>query len=483
MRSASNGMDSVSGHRLKLFREMADKVPAYRDFLKKNNIEPGEIKNEADLEKVPAMTKKDYLRSYPLRKLCFSGTLADKGAVYTATSGSTGTPFYFPRDNMIDDQSALWHEMFYKTVSHSKRIPTLVIDCFGMGVWIGGIITYQAFRKLAQIGHPVSVITPGPNKQEIFHALRSIAPEYKQVILCGYPPFVKDLIDEAQKEKVDLKKLNIKLLFAAEAFSEKFREYVAAGVGMKDMLAGTANIYGSADLGTMAMETPLSILIRREALKNKELFRSVFLNISKIPTLAQFNPIFTDFEIKDGNVLCTGRSVLPLFKYAIGDHGGVIKFKEMAGIFNRAGMDMRKVALAAGIKNLLPLPFVYVYERADFSTKLYGAIIYPEHIKQALEHDLFGDKLTGKFTLETVHDDRHDQHLQVHIELKSDKKVDESFSKKVCGKIVEVLLSKNAEYADMAGKIPGRTIPKLKFWPYEHPEYFKKGGKQKWVVR
>jgi phenylacetate-CoA ligase len=477
-------------HRLKLFHEVADTVPAYKDFLRKNKINPKNIKKETDLNGVPSMSKKNYLRLYPLSKLCLGGTLKDEGAVYTATSGSTGTPFYFPRNNIIDDQSSHWHELFLDNISGGKKVSTLVIDCFGMGVWIGGLITYQAFRKVAERGYPVSVITPGPLKQEIFHALKNIAANYQQVILCGYPPFIKDVIDEAEKEKIDIKKLNIKFLFAAEGFSEGFREYVSKKVGIKNLLLNTTNIYGSADLGTMAMETPLSILIRREALKNKKIFNAIFSNIRKTPTLAQFNPLFTDFEIENDpstplgsrNVLCSGNSVLPLFKYAIGDHGGVIKFKEMTSLFKREGIDLYKLAKKAGIKKILPLPFVYVYERADFSTKLYGAIIYPEHIKEALEHSLFNDMLTGKFTLETVHDEEHNEHLQIHIELKSDKQVDDEFSKKVCEEIVKALLSKNAEYADMAGKRSGHR-PNLTFWPYEHPEYFKKGGKQKWVKK
>lgn len=470
-------------HRMKLFHDMAETVPAYKDFLKKNKIDPRKIKKASDLNIVPAMTKKNYLRLYPLAKLCFGGTLQDKGAVYTATSGSTGMPFYFPRNDLLDKQSSSWHELFLNNASLGKKVSTLVIDCFGMGVWIGGLITYQAFKILSEKGYPVSVITPGSNKQEIFHALKNIAGQYKQVIICGYPPFVKDLIDESKSEGIDIKKNNIKLLFAAEGFSERFREYVASKVGIRNVLLETANIYGSADLGTMAMETPLSILIRREALKNKKLFNAVFSEISKTPTLAQFNPLFTDFEVEEGNVLCSGRNILPMFKYSIGDHGGTIRFEDMVKIFKQEGLDLAKIAHKAGIKELLPLPFVYVYERSDFSTKLYGAIIYPEHIKQALLHENLSGKLTGKFTLETVHDDKENQYLQIHIECQANKEVGPELEQEISKLIVDALLLNNAEYAYLTGMMPGRVIPKLKLWPYEHPDYFKKGGKQKWVKR
>ncbi|MDO8493201.1 MAG: hypothetical protein Q7S19_01515 [bacterium] len=466
--------------KLELFRQMVKSVPAYADFLKRNKIYPKNIGSDVDLKNVPAMSKKNYLRLYPLEKLCLGGALKDKGVVYTATSGSTGKPFYFPRDKLLENQYAVWGERFLENISGNKKPSILLIDCLGMGVWIGGLITYQAFKILAENGRPLSIITPGTNKQEVFQSLRNISHKYEMTILCGYPPFIKDILDESQSEGINLKKLNLKLLFAAEAFSEKFRDYVAAKAGIKNVLIETANIYGSADLGAMAIETPISIFIRRQALKNKKLFQALFGGIDKVPTLAQFNPLFTDFESEDGNILCTGRSVLPLFKYAIGDHGGVIKLKEMVEIFKREGMDLSKLAVRVGIKNSLKLPFVYVYERADFSVKLYGAIIYPEHIKPALLHGSVSEALTGKFTLETVHDEKHNEGLQIHIELRTDKQVDSKLSEKICNLIVDSLLSKNAEYADMAGKRAGH-IPKLKFWPYEHPDYFKKGGKQKWV--
>ncbi len=468
-------------YKLKLFHQMAKTVPAYKDFLKKNRVKVLAVKSPADFKIVPSVSKKNYLRTYSLFKLCFGGTLKDKGAVYTATSGSTGKPFYFPRNDAIDTQSSIWHELFLNNISRKKKISTLVIDGFGMGVWIGGVLTYQAFKKLSNRGYPVSVITPGSNKQEIFHALKNIAANYEQIIICGYPPFVKDLLDESEAEGIDIKRMNIKLLFAAEGFSERFREYVSAKVGIKNLYTDTTNIYGSADLGTMAMETPLSILIRREALKNKEIFSALFSNISKTPTLAQFYPQFTDFEIEDGNVLCTGSNILPLFKYSIGDHGGVLEFEKIVAIFKIAGIDLKKLAAKAGIKQILPLPFVYVYERADFSTKLYGAIIYPEHIKKALEHESISGTLTGKFTIETVHDKDENQNLQIHIECKPDKKVDEPSVANIGKLIVDSLLANNAEYAYLTGMMPGRVTPKLTFWPYEHSEYFKKGGKQKWV--
>src|SRR6266853_359753 len=123
--------------------------------------------------------------------------MTEQSLVLTSTSGSTGKPFYFPRNGILDSQSSIYHQMFLKNSQLDVNKSTLVLICFGMGVWIGGLITYQAFKSISVRGYPMTILTPGVNKREIFEALKTIAPKYDQIILCGYPPFMKDIVDEA----------------------------------------------------------------------------------------------------------------------------------------------------------------------------------------------------------------------------------------------------------------------------------------------
>ena len=366
---------------LALFREASKRVPAYRDFLKKHRVDSAKIKTFKDFELLPVTDKKSYLREYPLEKLAWDGHL-EKPLVFTSTSGSTGEPFYFPRGQQLDWQYSILAEEFLKNSSYGTGGPTLVIVGFGMGVWIGGIITYKAFEIAAQRNNlPVSIITPGINKNEIFHALRSLSPHYRETILIGYPPFIKDVLDEAHGEGINLKKLNMRLLFAAEAFSEKFRDYVVKKAGARSPILDTLNIYGTADIGAMAYETPTSILIRRLAMKNPKLFKDVFHDVNKTPTLAQYNPLFVTFEAYGEDILLTGDNTIPLIRYSIGDHGGVMSFSELDKKLKSNGLDIKKEASKVGVsKHLSEEPFVYVYERKDFSTTLYGLQIYPEII-------------------------------------------------------------------------------------------------------
>jgi phenylacetate-CoA ligase len=471
---------------LHFFRLASKNVPAYQDFLRRHKIKPGDIKTVADFHPLPIVDKKNYLRKYSLSELAIGGRL-DKPLVFTATSGSTGAPFYFHRSFDLDLQTATVHELFYLHGQYRKYEPVLAIICFGMGVWIGGIITYQAFRLLQERDYNISVITPGINKLEIFNSLKNLGKEYKNIILAGYPPFIKDIIDEAPRNGIDWRKFRVRLLFAAEVFTEDFRDYVCKAANIKNPLLDTMNIYGTAELGAMAFETPLSILIRRLCVKSNMLFESIFKKIQKTPTLCQYIPSFISFEADNDDVVISGYNTLPLVRYSIGDHGGVHSFSQVQVKFNELGVNLKKEVKKAGIeKYWYKLPFVYVYERADFSTNLYGLQVYPEPVREALLKKSLSTYLTGKFTLETRFDSKQNQYLLIHLEMRksnNNKIPPPSIRRAIVNAIIEQLELKNSEYRELHKFLGKRALPRLQFWPAEDPKYFKPGIKQKWIKK
>ena len=61
---------------LDLFHLCAKQVSAYRDFLQKARIHPDKIKTFEDFQTVLPVNKDNYLRSYPLEKLCVADSLS-----------------------------------------------------------------------------------------------------------------------------------------------------------------------------------------------------------------------------------------------------------------------------------------------------------------------------------------------------------------------------------------------------------------------
>jgi phenylacetate-CoA ligase len=468
---------------LDLFQRMAERVPAYKRFLRANGVRASSIESAKDISDIPLMNKDTYLKTSQYKDLFWDGDVAVPH-VMTSTSGSTGAPVYFARSRQVDEQSAFVHERFFLQSSLSKTKPTLVIVCFGMGVWIGGVITYQAFQCMQKKGYPISIITPGINKSEIFKTLKTLAPNYEQIIFTGYPPFIKDLFDEMTEQGISLTRHRIGVVFAAEAFTEHFRDYLAEKAHIRNVLTDTMNVYGSADLGTMATETPLSILARRLATSKPAAFAALFGNITKTPTLAQFIPTFTAFEEANGQLILSGNSAMPLVRYSIGDNGGVFSYEEIAQKLASHGIDLEKEMRRAKIdSSLKKLPFVYVYERADLSTTLYGLQIYPETVREALLQEAFTPFITGRFALSTKYDDHHDQYLEIHIELRSGKEVTKGLHNHILAEIVKNLKLKNGEFNELAKFLGEQSEPRLVFWPHEDPLYFRRDIKQRWVLK
>src|SRR3989338_778713 len=435
---------------LDLFRKAAESVPAYRKFLKKNKVVAQNIKTWKDFQSVPLIGKKNYISVYPYNELYWDGLL-DKPLVYTSTSGSTGKPFYFARDNKLDWQHSIISELFVKRRMTSKDTPALFIICFGMGVWIGGLINFKSMDILVhRQRYPISIITPGININEILNILKNIAPNYKQVIMAGYPPLVEDGIDEALKIGIEM-----------------------------DII----NIYGSAELGAMAKESLVCTLIRRLANGDSNLAKAVFRQTEKFPTLAQFIPRFTSFEQIRNKIVVTGDSAIPLIRYDIGDNGGVISYDEMCNKLSRLGINLENEIKEKKLKQVYKLPFVYVYERSDLSTSFYGLNFYPEWIKPALYKLEIRDVLTGKFMLATKLNRNKDQILEINIEMRSGKRATSRLVARVLESVMTSLMKRSSEYREICNQLKKRAIPKLVFWPYHHGAYFCSGVKQKWVEK
>ncbi len=147
---------------------------------------------------------------------------------------------------------------------------------------------------------------------------------------------------------------------------------------------------------------------------------------------------------------------------------------------------MRKETKKAGIEKFwYELPFVYVYERSDFSTNLYGLQVYPEPVREALLKNPLSAYLTGKFTLETRFDNKQNQYLLIHLEMRKyhNGTLPQSIRRATINAIVEQLEFKNSEYRELHKFLGKRALPHLQFWPAEDPKYFKLGIKQKWVKK
>lgn len=467
-----------------LFNEMVVRVPAYQSFLHSKGIRVDTIKSFSELSGIPSVDKDNYLRSYERAQVCWDGSFGKGFWVVSTTSGSTGQPFYFPRTAEQDIQYAITAERYLVSNFNIDKKSTIYIVAFPMGAWIGGLFTYEAARRVAEKGYDLSVITPGIHKQSIIDAIKQLSGSFDQVIIGAYAPFLKDILEDGERSGIDWKALDVKFIFSAEAFSENFRDYVAKKVSLRNIYKDTLNHYGTVDLGTMAHETPLSVMIRRWLVENN-LLGNIFPESVKQPTLCQYDPTMFFFEEVDNTLLCSARSGIPLLRYDLKDYGGVYSYDRMKNLLLELNFDIEAEARRLGIADTLQnQPFVYVYERKDFSVSYYAANIYPEPIKKALLNDELNTNVTGKFTMSVDYDKDGQQKLRVTVECAQDgKSTDDDLRDRVAKVVHECLLHESTEYPEIFRMIGDGARPVIALKPYEDEQYFRPGTKQKWVMK
>lgn len=211
---------------VRLFQSVASEVPAYQQFLQEHMIDPATIQTFTDFGRLPLTTKASYLKRYALPQLCRNGQLEAYDMI-AVSSGSTGEPSFFGR-SLIDELAIAtrFEQIFYDSFRADER-RTLAIVCFALGTWVGGMYTANCCRHVASKGYPITVITPGNQKAEIFRVVQALAPEFDQTVLLGYPPFLKDVIDSGIAEGIPWQNYNIKWVSAGEVFSEAWRSFGA----------------------------------------------------------------------------------------------------------------------------------------------------------------------------------------------------------------------------------------------------------------
>ncbi|HET9932116.1 MAG TPA: phenylacetate--CoA ligase family protein, partial [Polyangiaceae bacterium] len=264
-----------SAEALKLFHDVAANVPAYAKFLAARGVDPRAVQTAEDFARLPSTSKAEYHKAYPLAELCRDGNLSACDFL-SVSSGSTGEPTLWPRFASDEYGTARRFEQVLLDGFEASSKRTLGVVCFSLGSWVGGMYTTFACRSLALKGYPLTLVTPGNNRAEILRVVRALAPSFEQVVLFGYPPFLKDVIDAGRADGLDWSRVPTRLVMAGEVFSEEWRALVCERLGGVDPALHTASLYGTADGGVLANESPVSVRIRRLLAEHPAAARELF---------------------------------------------------------------------------------------------------------------------------------------------------------------------------------------------------------------
>lgn len=384
-------------------------VPAYRVHSLAHGCADPAVDSPEGFAALPVTTKAGYLKRHELAQLMWDNDIAYANT-WSSTSGSTGTPTFFPRDKVaIDDATHYYGRIFDESFAIGSDHSALFVVCFAMGTWIGGTYSHQAGHGLHGRGYRVSVSTPGIDVAAAAMSITELGPHYDKVVIAGYPPLVKDVLDQLPDTALTQ---DISILLAGEGITEDWRDHLLDRIGRREHPERVCLIYGTAEAGVMGHESPVTVDVRRAARGSEALRADLFGKAATLPTFVEIDPARRYTEVDaEGYLLFTIDGALPLIRYRINDQGDVVTGRRLREVLAEHGLD--ELADRVDPDGC----FVVLTGRPDVSTTFYSSNIYPSQLAPAFDSRSVVRLVTGRFRADGSPGRDHRPELRVAVEL------------------------------------------------------------------
>ena len=440
------------------------RVPAFRAYLDSVGTDPDDLVPAGILTHLPETDKGSYIDPYSLAQRCVDGRIPFPGVTIDESSGSTGMPYNWIRGARERDVAHRNIAFFARYAFGAGDLVT--INAFSMGAWATG------FNMSLGLNRRGIVKSTGPDIGKILSTLRYLGPDFRYLI-CGYPPFVKHLLDEGEREGFPWDRFRMSALVGGEGMSEELRDRLL------DRFDVVYSGYGATDLEIgMAAETPVSVALRRLARSHPDIRRDLFGDDPRLPMVFQYNPLIHYLEVNAaGEILCTVSRldlVAPRTRYNVHDKGGLLSYETVARYLRGRGIAIAALgseSAAAGPRGPLPwsdpipLPFLFVFGRRDATISIMGANIYPEDI----ESIVFGDPELARrlhsFILTVATDASGTPRPEIALELAADDVADAAWADSLPGVFREGLDRLNLDFHEALSEFPAAMEPIVSIHP------------------
>jgi phenylacetate-coenzyme A ligase PaaK-like adenylate-forming protein len=280
--------------------------------------------------------------------------------------------------------------------------------------------------------------------------MAELGPGYRY-LLVGYPPFLKVIVDEAERRGMEWSAYHVDALLGGEGNSEALRDYllrrfasVYSGYGVTDVEIG------------LAAETPISIALRRLARERSDVAEALFGEADRSPMVFQFNPFFHHIEVNERRELlftvARHATLSPKIRYNPHDEGGVLRDDELRARLASVGVRLEDVN-PPGARRLIRMPYLSVFGRKDSTVSVMGANIYPEDIDAAIYGEPEVAQRILSYQLSVVEGQPGETRPHVAIQLLRDDP-DDAFRDRLATLLTESLRTMNRDYREAIGEYP-----------------------------
>ncbi len=454
---------------LKVFHQAAEEVLAYKDFLNKHGIKNhNKIKTIEDFKRyVPIQNKRNYLMRYSLEETS-RGKVEDSFGIYIS-SGSTGNNIYMltPHEDVkvFPFGIAAFLDYFWDIFSQQKK--TLIINAMSLGLWTGGTMANIVFQSLASNNKNISFVAPGADIEVILKIIKKIGRRYEEIIVTSYPTFVKLMLAEGERKKINWGEFNLRLIISGEKTDYYLFNYLEEKTKRRDRKWTIWENYGGTEMSNPGITTPLSIEIFKLAKNNKSLSSDIF-GETLPQALFQTNPIASFVEIGEkDNILITKGGKIPIVRYHPQDFGKIISWGEMMAILEKNKVDIKKHLKEKGwTKPNLRWPFIVIGGRTDYAISIFGAKISP----QKIQHFFSKDTRINNFKISDRSEDKRGMGFFIFIELQPSITLKEQEERimafQYSKKILESLLKNHLDFKSAYSIKKESVIPRVKIFSY-----------------
>lgn len=457
---------------LETFRLAVASVPAYREFLAPHGISAEDVRTIEDFARLPLTDKGSYFERFPLAAVTVGGQLGSATAIHYS-SGSTGEPHYWPKSAVQDMNAYKGLEFLYVSYFDIDTVQTLLVNCFGMGPWTAGEMVHTSAKMMGEKGLKISVISPGLNADQFFNIFRDLAGSFEQVIVGGYPSFLRDLVEEGVRRGVDVTRHNVKILTGGEKYSEHWRQYMAAQLGMARPHRDIASVLGTSETGVTSTSTPFSDFLRMYLHRNADT-RTSLIGGGELPSVTQFIPPARYAEIVDGEIVVTCMGMVPMVRFNTHDRGQIFTPQQVRD--RLPASFWAEYAAIGELADIPNLPILTIDGRADALT-VFGANVYHDQIGHVLEAPTLEPYVTGRFHAEQVESANAETHLKFTLELKPSVESNERLTAELRELIVTGLAATSSEYASVLAGAGEHAKPLVELLPYRTDGFLAPSGK------
>ena len=208
-----------------------EKVPYYREKMKAQGIEPGDIKTLEDLPKLPITTKQDLRDTYPFG--LFASPMEEIVRIH-ASSGTTGKQTvvgYTAGD--ID----MWADCMARCFVMEDADPSSRMQvAYGYGLFTGGLGAHYGAEKLGVVTIPAS---SGNTQRQI-----TMLMDFGVTHICCTPSYAMNIAEVLEDMGHSKKDLKLKAgCFGAEPWSDAMRKEIELRLGIR-----AYDIYGLSEI-------------------------------------------------------------------------------------------------------------------------------------------------------------------------------------------------------------------------------------------